>query len=222
MSGAGGAGPSRGVPAESDVVYRFGDYCLDGALRELRWQSTPIPVQPRVLALLFYLIEQRHRVVPKDELLDRVWPDAVVSEAALGRALALARKALGDTGAHQCMIQTLRGIGVRFIADVERITGPREPVSRAATPDIAPPAGRAKVLDFLEAAWEAASAGQGSFVVWTPGADTSKAGCEIQADEKGFPFISGGGVGEPLEPEEDGAAAGDRDPKLTIVVFRLA
>ena len=77
-------------------VYRFGPFELNVGARELRRGPDEIPVQPQVFALLNYLIEHRDRVVGKAELLERLWPDAVVLEASLQRSVSQARAALGD------------------------------------------------------------------------------------------------------------------------------
>ena len=77
-------------------VYRFGPFELNVGARELRRGPDEVPVQPQVFALLQYLIEHRDRVVGKAELLERLWPDAVVLEASLQRSVSQARAALGD------------------------------------------------------------------------------------------------------------------------------
>jgi class 3 adenylate cyclase/tetratricopeptide (TPR) repeat protein len=75
--------------------------------------------------MLLYLIQHRDRVVSKQELLDQLWPDQVVSEAALERCITVARKAIGDSGARQQYIKTLHRHGYRFVAAVvERISAP--------------------------------------------------------------------------------------------------
>ena len=73
--------------------WRFGAYELDLALRELRVAGEPRPLQPQVFAVLAYLVRNRHRVVPKEEILRELWPDAIVTDASLQRAVSLARRA---------------------------------------------------------------------------------------------------------------------------------
>src|SRR5262249_2279309 len=68
---------------------RFVGFELDLDARELRDGDEIVPLQPQVLALLVYLVEHRERAVPKRELLERLWPDAVVTEASLQRAMSL-------------------------------------------------------------------------------------------------------------------------------------
>ncbi|WFE25850.1 alpha/beta fold hydrolase [Solwaraspora sp. WMMD791] len=99
-------------------TYRFGEYELDMARYELRRSGQPVHIEPRALDLLQYLIEHRDRVVPKTELLDQVWGDRFVSEAALTTGLRTARLAIGDTGRHQQLIRTVHRRGYQFVAAV--------------------------------------------------------------------------------------------------------
>lgn len=82
-------------------AYRFGEYELDTARHQLRRAGETVHVEPRALDLLRHLVEHRDRVVPKNELLDEVWENRFVSEAALTTALRTARLAVGDTGSRQ-------------------------------------------------------------------------------------------------------------------------
>jgi DNA-binding winged helix-turn-helix (wHTH) protein len=76
----------------------FGDYELDEQLYELRRDGAPVALDRKVFDVLAYLIQHRERLVPKEELLDKLWPGQVVGEAALTRCITAARKALGDDG----------------------------------------------------------------------------------------------------------------------------
>jgi DNA-binding winged helix-turn-helix (wHTH) protein/pimeloyl-ACP methyl ester carboxylesterase len=100
-------------------VFRFEGYELEPATRELRNDSGPVHVEQQVFDVLRYLAEHRDRVVPKTELLDEVWGDRFVSESALTSRIKSARQALGDSGDRQQVIKTIRGVGYRFVADVD-------------------------------------------------------------------------------------------------------
>ncbi|MFR0358010.1 alpha/beta fold hydrolase [Streptomyces sediminimaris] len=102
-------------------TYRFGEYELDLARRQLRRAGEPVHVEPRALNLLCHLVEHRDRVVPKSELLDTVWGDRFVSEAALTTALRTARLAVGDTGSRQQLIRTVHRRGCQFVAPTTRV-----------------------------------------------------------------------------------------------------
>src|SRR4051812_18562524 len=105
-------------------VYRFGPFELNVGARELRRGPDEIPVQPQVFALLHYLIEHRDRVVGKAELLERLWPDAVVLEASLQRSVSQARAALGDED--HAFIRTFARHGYRFVGPV-KVSSPVAP-----------------------------------------------------------------------------------------------
>ncbi len=100
------------------MIFTFGDCELYLALRELRRAGQPVPVEPQVFDVLAYLVQHRDRVVTKQELLDKVWGERFVSEAALSSRLKSARKAIGDTGREQRFIRTIHGRGFRFVAPV--------------------------------------------------------------------------------------------------------
>jgi len=76
-------------------------------------------LEPRVLRLLIYLIENRDRLVPREELADNVWGDTVISDSALSQAVARLRKALGDNTASPRYIETVHSQGYRFAAEVQ-------------------------------------------------------------------------------------------------------
>jgi pimeloyl-ACP methyl ester carboxylesterase/DNA-binding winged helix-turn-helix (wHTH) protein len=118
------------------VIYMFGAYELDTSVFELRRSGVPCSVEPQVFDLLRFLVENRDRVVTRQEILDAVWPDRVVSDSALASRLKSARKAIGDSGRSQAMIRTMHGRGVRFTAPVAE----REDEDLDAEAPAAPPA----------------------------------------------------------------------------------
>ncbi|MFC8849203.1 MULTISPECIES: alpha/beta fold hydrolase [unclassified Micromonospora] len=97
-------------------AFRFGAYELSVAGHQLRRDGESIHVEPRAFDLLCYLVAHRNRVVSKNELLDEVWGDRFVSEAALTTALRTARLAIGDTGERQQLIRTAHRRGYQFVA----------------------------------------------------------------------------------------------------------
>jgi adenylate cyclase len=98
--------------------YLFEDYALDTQRRELCRGNAPVAIEPKVFDLLAYVIENRERVVSRDDLIDHVWGGRIVSEAALARCINGARSAVGDSGETQRLIKTLPRKGVRFVAEV--------------------------------------------------------------------------------------------------------
>jgi TolB-like protein len=100
------------------VVLRFDDHVLDIDRRELRRAGEPIALEPQVFDLLVYLVQNRGRVVSKDDLIQSVWGGRIVSDSALTTRLNAARKAVNDSGTSQCVIRTVHRKGVRFVGEV--------------------------------------------------------------------------------------------------------
>nr|WP_269440732.1 alpha/beta fold hydrolase [Micromonospora tarapacensis] len=88
---------------------------MDPSRHQLRRAGAAVHVEPRALDLLCHLVKHRDRIVTKNELLDEVWGDRFVSEAALTTGLRTARLAVGDTGSQQQMIRTVHRRGYQFV-----------------------------------------------------------------------------------------------------------
>ena len=100
------------------MQFLFTDHILDTDRRELRRGGEPIDVEPQVLDVLIFLVENHERVVSKDDLIASVWEGRIVSDATLSSRIYAARKALGDTGQDQRLIRTIPRKGHRFIGAV--------------------------------------------------------------------------------------------------------
>ena len=98
--------------------YSFGDYLLDTQRYEFSRAGEPIPLRPKVFQVLAHLLAYRDRVVLKQELLEHVWPEQYVGDAALNSYIMAVRKAIGDDGHTHRLLRTVRGRGYRFVADV--------------------------------------------------------------------------------------------------------
>ena len=96
--------------------FLFGEHVLDTARRELRRGGEQIAVEPQVFDLLVYLLENRERVVSRNDLLASVWGGRIVADATLDSRIAAARRAIGDSGVGQTLIRTFARKGVRFVA----------------------------------------------------------------------------------------------------------
>jgi TolB-like protein/cytochrome c-type biogenesis protein CcmH/NrfG len=102
------------------LQFHFDGHVLDTDTRELRRGCERILVEPQVLDLLVFLVENRERVVTKDDLIASVWGGRIVSDAALTSRIYAARKAVGDTGRDQKLIRTMARKGLRFIGTLEQ------------------------------------------------------------------------------------------------------
>ena len=100
------------------MIYQFNQNTLDTTRFRLCRLDDAVSTEPQVFDLLVYLIENRNRVVTRNELLENLWKGKVVTDATLGARLKDARKAVDDSGTKQEVIKTFHGRGYQFIADV--------------------------------------------------------------------------------------------------------
>ena len=99
--------------------YAFGSFVLVPSRRELAQDGIPVPLTPKAFDMLLMLVEQRHRVVSKSELLDALWPDTAVEDASLTQLVFLVRRVLSRNDDGERFIATVPRRGYRFVADVE-------------------------------------------------------------------------------------------------------
>jgi DNA-binding winged helix-turn-helix (wHTH) protein/class 3 adenylate cyclase len=114
----GGTLGSKGSRGEA-MRYMFGDYVLDTQRCELHRAGEPITLRRKVFQVLVYLLAHRDRVVPKQELLEHLWPDQFVGEETLTSCMKTLRRALGERGRTARFLRTMHGQGYRFVAAVE-------------------------------------------------------------------------------------------------------
>jgi adenylate cyclase len=96
--------------------YLIGESTLDLSLGCLRRNGADVSLRPKSFALLHYLVSHAGRLVTKDELLSKIWPDVIVTEDSLTRCISEVRAALEDTG--QTMIKTVSKRGYVFAEPV--------------------------------------------------------------------------------------------------------
>ena len=107
---------------EKNHFYRFGSFRLDPARRSLLRSQKSVPLMPRAFDTLLVLVQNRDRMVGKEELMKTLWPDSFVEEANLAQNIAVLRKALGDSPEEHRYILTIPGRGYRFAAKVSEET----------------------------------------------------------------------------------------------------
>src|SRR4030095_6426323 len=101
-------------------LYTFGRFELDIKEQVLRRDGKPLPLKPKVFALLVVLVENSGRIVGKDELMKQVWAGSFVEEGNFAGSIVKLRQALGDTDNERRYIQTVPRRGYRFVASVTR------------------------------------------------------------------------------------------------------
>jgi DNA-binding winged helix-turn-helix (wHTH) protein len=99
------------------MTFRFGRFELDESKRELRLGGRPTELQPRVFDLLVYLVRNADRVVPKEELLSAIWPEVIVTDSSIMRAVSLIRTIL-RAGGQPDAIRTFSRQGYRFVVEL--------------------------------------------------------------------------------------------------------
>lgn len=111
----------------ASLVYEFGEFQLDAAEGVLRQGGHEVPLSPTLLGILVALVENSGRIVTKEYLIERVWPDRIVEEGNLARNVSYLRKALGSGAQALPYIQTIQRRGYRFTAAVRIIQRRRDP-----------------------------------------------------------------------------------------------
>lgn len=112
---------------QEKVLYEFDRYRLDPAQRILMRDDNSIPLTPKAFDVLLALVESGGRVVEKEELLKRVWPDTFVEEGSLTQTISVLRRTLGQSGGGPQYIQTISKRGYRLVAPVKVIEVAPEP-----------------------------------------------------------------------------------------------
>ncbi|HUG99128.1 MAG TPA: winged helix-turn-helix domain-containing protein [Gammaproteobacteria bacterium] len=104
------------------LVYRFGDFELDLGAHQLRLRGEPVRLERRPFELLVLLVTRQGLLVSREEIIERLWPSNVVIEfdTGLNTLVRKVRQALGDSSGTPAYIETVAGVGYRFIAPVSQ------------------------------------------------------------------------------------------------------
>src|SRR5829696_5910666 len=104
-------------------IYEFGRFRLDAGHLMLYRDSEPVALAPKIVETLVALVERRGDVVSKQELMERLWPEAFVEESNLTQNIYLLRKVLAEGSGGRELIETFRRRGYRFNGDVSTSDG---------------------------------------------------------------------------------------------------
>jgi TolB-like protein len=99
-------------------IYEFDDFRIDPRARLLLRRGEPVPLTPRVFDTLLYLVQNHGKVLQKEELMTKIWPDAVVEENNLNQNVSTLRRVFGESRGENRYIVTVPGHGYRFAAHV--------------------------------------------------------------------------------------------------------
>ncbi len=105
------------------TLFEFGEFRLDVDRRLLLdLDGNAVPLMPKAFETLAYLINERGRVVTKDELLSNIWADSIVEENNLTQNISILRRAFGEKRGEHRYIATIPGQGYKFVAEVNETT----------------------------------------------------------------------------------------------------
>lgn len=107
-------------------LYEFGPFCLDPVEHTLLRDGQPIPLRPKVFDLLLVLVENRGRLVDKEQLMSSIWAEQFVEEGNINKNISMLRQALGESDSGHKFIETVPKRGYRFVADVREVNDERE------------------------------------------------------------------------------------------------
>jgi DNA-binding winged helix-turn-helix (wHTH) protein/tetratricopeptide (TPR) repeat protein len=179
-------------------LLRFDEFLVDPHARLLQRDGEPVPLTPKVFAVLLALLEKPGQVVPKDELIRKVWPDTVVTEANLTQSISTLRKALGESAHERRYVVTVPGVGYSFAARVETLEAPEAapppPAPEPAVPALPAPRSR-RHLELLSAVLILAALAAGLTLIRAPRAPEEKVsganGHRVSVAVLGFRNLSG-------------------------------
>ena len=139
--------------------YEFDRFRIDTKRRLLTRDGEPIALKAKALDTLVLLVQHAGRLLEKEELMNRLWPDTAVEEANLTQNIFEVRKALGEVPGEQRFIATVARRGYRFVAEVRAIGD-----EASARDDVA--AGDAAFQAAARRAPSASRAGRSSMQAW--------------------------------------------------------
>lgn len=102
------------------LKFHFYDFTLDLSLGQLSRRNEDVAVELRAFALLSYLVENRERLISKDELVEKIWDGRFISDAAISTLIKTTRRAVDDDGKSQKRIRTVHGFGFWLVWSLQK------------------------------------------------------------------------------------------------------
>src|SRR5436190_3981649 len=119
-------------------VLQFGAFHLAHGVELLYRGDVVVPLEPRAVRVLRYLVEHNDRVLSKEELLEEVWSDVFTTDGVLKKAVSQIRRTIGDDAEQSRFIATYHGRGYRFIAPVTRVGAATPKIVRTPVSELVP------------------------------------------------------------------------------------
>src|SRR5713101_6311981 len=113
--------PSFRLPAGDPLLYRIGEIEVDPGRACVRRSGQELHLRAKSLQVLLYLLENRDRLITREELFLHAWPGAAVTEDVLPQSIADLRRVFGDDSRNPRILRTIPKLGFRFIGEVEEI-----------------------------------------------------------------------------------------------------
>lgn len=195
-------------------VYRFGEFRLDPASRELWRGDEELALPPKAFGCLVYLVEHRDRAVGREELVAAVWGKEILADSVLGRAILKVRRALDDTAEEHQYIKTVWGFGYRWMAPVEIEDASAAPVGAPLEPRAAPGRRSSRHRPLLAAVMVTALAAA-AVLVWRDGGTESVTVSRARAEEGTIALVL------PVAVETPGSHGWIRFGVMALIAERL-
>ena len=142
---------------ETKHFYEFGPFRLDPTEHLLLRNNQPVPLAPKAFETLLVLVENSGRLLTKDELMKRLWPETFVEDVNLAQNISAIRHALDDKNGGRPYIETVPKHGYRFSGEARRVTAEAPPTDLVAVAE--PTAGAAPWWKRLRSTLALAAAG---------------------------------------------------------------
>jgi DNA-binding winged helix-turn-helix (wHTH) protein/Tol biopolymer transport system component len=107
-----------------DGAFQAGPWLVEPQLNHITDGTRTIHLEPKVMRVLVYLADHAHEVVPKERLIQAVWPDTFVTDDVLTHAISELRRAFGDDPRQPRFILTVPKSGYRLVAPPVRASQP--------------------------------------------------------------------------------------------------
>ncbi len=107
------------APIDTTSQILFGDWTIEPNRNRIERAGKSRTLEPRLMDILLFLCSNHGKVVSRNELLAAVWPDLIVTEDALNKAVSEIRKAFSDDSTNPQIIETIRKRGYRFIPSIK-------------------------------------------------------------------------------------------------------
>src|SRR5690349_3373530 len=104
-------------------IFRLDGVEIDTSRMSINRAGESQHLRQKTFQVLIYLLENRPRVISKNELVDQIWSGAAVTDNTLEQCLAEIRKVLRDNSRNPLFIKTVPRVGYRFIGSVEEVDG---------------------------------------------------------------------------------------------------